>query len=407
MTLSMNDTEPADNKTNIDHSRTPLRVTFGVIAALALLGNGLVCAVILRSRTMLKNSYNLMILSLAFTDMFTGFILAITPAFVIGDENFPVPKNFAGEVFCHILSSHYFVFTFGKISVAIVMLLAIDRWYAITRPVKYKATFKRWKAIVYITSVSMFCCALNWQALIEKKLVMVDGVQSCVWITLIENKLTSQIITVVYVAFTFFIPLFISMITFFHLYRVMRKSRDRLARSNSTKSFNSLLRMCAITGLFLALCWIPNQFVYVLSKFSITQLDTPLHHATVVLAMFNSCVNPWIYGATNRNYRKKFTRILCFWRKVEVAPEETDITAKERGTRSSHDGRLSKTEQQPEGSRFVDYSSFVREGSQAKPENSQEESNRKISLTGIPREDEEITHIGHETVNNFLTQSKL
>ena len=187
-----------------------------------------------------------------------GVILAITPAFVIGDENFPVPENLAGDVFCHILSSQYFVFTFGKISVAIVMLLAIDRWYAITRPVKYKVTFQRRRVIKYITGVSMVCCALNWQALIEKKLVMENGTPSCVWITLIENKYLSKIFTVVYVAFTFFIPLFISMITFFHLHRVVRRSRDRLARSKNTKSFKSLLRMCAITGLFLALCWIPN-----------------------------------------------------------------------------------------------------------------------------------------------------
>lgn len=74
----MNDTNPADNKTSINHSRTTLRVTFGVIASLALLGNGLVCAVILRSRSMLKNSYNLMIVSLAFTDMCTGRVHVIT-----------------------------------------------------------------------------------------------------------------------------------------------------------------------------------------------------------------------------------------------------------------------------------------------------------------------------------------
>ena len=72
MAFPANETNPADNKTSTDYSRTTLRVTFGVIASLALLGNGLVCAVILRSRSMLKNSYNLMILSLAFTDMFTG-----------------------------------------------------------------------------------------------------------------------------------------------------------------------------------------------------------------------------------------------------------------------------------------------------------------------------------------------
>ena len=338
--------------------------------------------------------------------IFAGVILAITPAFVIGDENFPVPGNLGGDVFCHILSSQYFVFTFGKISVAIVMLLAIDRWYAITRPVRYKATFKRRKVITYITSVSMVCCALNWQALIEKKLVMKDGTPSCVWITLIENKFLSQIFAVVYVAFTFFIPLSISMITFFHLHRVMRKSRDRLASSNNTKSFKSALRMCAITGLFLALCWIPNQFVYVLSKFNITQLDTPLHHATVVLAMFNSCVNPWIYGATNRNYRKKFTRILCFWKKMEVAAEGTDITGKERASRRSHFGRFSKTDHQQEGARIVDYSVFVRESSQAKPENHREKNSTNISMTGIPHDDDE-TQIRDDAPSESMKQSKL
>ena len=332
--------------------------------------------------------------------------MAITPSFVIGDENFPVPENLAGDVFCHIISSQYFVFTFGKISVAIVMLLAIDRWYAITRPVKYKATFKRRRVIIYITTVSMVCCALNWQALIEKKLVMEDGTPSCVWITLIENKLSSQIFTVVYVAFTFFIPLFISMITFFHLHRVMRKSRDRLARSHNTKSFKSLLRMCAITGLFLALCWVPNQFVYLLSKFNITQLDTPLHHATVVLAMFNSCVNPWIYGATNRNYRKNFARILCFWKRVEVAPDETNIAGKDRGTRISRDGRFSKTERKVEWSSVVNHSAFVPESSQAKLENNQEESNGNIPMTRIAGEGDEIK-IHDDNANECVAQSKL
>ena len=330
--------------------------------------------------------------------------MAITPAFVIGDENFPIPENLAGEVFCHIVSSHYFVFTFGKISVAIVMLLAIDRWYAVTRPVKYKASFKRRKVLFYIASVSVVCCGLNWQALIEKKLVMKDDTPSCVWITLIESKLTSQIITVVYVAFTSFIPLFISLITYCHLFLVLRRSRDRPARSNRTNAFNSLLRMCAMKGLFLAVCWIPNQFVYLLSKFNITQLDTPLHHATVVLAMFNSCVNPWIYGAANRNYRRKFIKILCFLKKVHVAPEETDITARERGTRSSRDAvRFGKTEQQTEGSRSMDCSVHVHEASQAKPEYRQVESKRKV---GISKEDTE-KQLREETVNATFTNSSI
>lgn len=258
---------------------------------------------------------------------------------------------------------------------------------------------------MYITSVSMVCCALNWQALIGKKLITKKGKPFCIWVTLIENQFVSQIYTVAHVAFTFLIPLVISMITFFHLYRVIRRSHYRLARSSRPKSLNSLLRTCAITGLLLALCWVPNQFFYVLSKFNITQFDTPLHHATVVLAMLNSCVNPWIYGATNRNYRKRFKRILSFWKNVEVVPEGTDITAKEGGIRRRDDERFSKTEPYSEASRVVDCSAFIPEGSQGKPEVPQEESNRQITMTGISHDDED-THIRDETANDSVVHEQ-
>ena len=297
--------------------------------------------------------------------------MAITPAFIIGDENFPVPEQLAGDVFCHIISSQYFVFTFSKISVAIVMLLAIDRWYAITRPFKYKVTFKRWKVIVYITSVSMVCCALNWQALIGKKLITKEEQPFCIRVILIENQFVSQIYTVAHVTLTFLIPAVIAMFTFLHLNRVMRRSHHRHAKDSHPKSLNRVLRMCAITGLVLALCWIPNQLFYVLSKFNITQFDTPLHHATVVLAMLNSCVNPWIYAATNRNYRQRFKRVLCFRKNVGVVSEDTDITPKEGGRRDGK--KFSKTGLHTEALRGVECSTFIPEGSQGKPKVSQGE----------------------------------
>ena len=46
-------------------------------------------------------------------------------------------------------------------------------------------------------------------------------------------------------------------------------------------------------------------------------------------------------------------------------------------------------EHQPEGSKDVDYLAFALEGSQAKPEKHQEESNGNISMTGIPGDDGE------------------
>lgn len=52
-----------------------LRVSMGIIAVLSILSNGLLIAVFLRNRSLLRSSYNVLILSLAVTDMTTGMWL--------------------------------------------------------------------------------------------------------------------------------------------------------------------------------------------------------------------------------------------------------------------------------------------------------------------------------------------
>lgn len=49
-----------------------LRVLFGVIGVTAVLGNLLLVVVIVKSRSMLKTPYNVLVLSLAVTDLITG-----------------------------------------------------------------------------------------------------------------------------------------------------------------------------------------------------------------------------------------------------------------------------------------------------------------------------------------------
>jgi len=51
---------------------TILQVLFSIIAVMALCGNGLLCVVILQHRRFLRSSYNLLIFSLALTDLLTG-----------------------------------------------------------------------------------------------------------------------------------------------------------------------------------------------------------------------------------------------------------------------------------------------------------------------------------------------
>ena len=51
-----------------------LQALFGVIASLAIVNNGTLITVVLRNKSMLNSSYNVLILCLAATDLVTGKI---------------------------------------------------------------------------------------------------------------------------------------------------------------------------------------------------------------------------------------------------------------------------------------------------------------------------------------------
>ena len=54
-----------------------MKTSFGIIASLSFFGNLLLCLVIFMKRSMLKKPYNILIGSLAVTDMLTGTLCEI------------------------------------------------------------------------------------------------------------------------------------------------------------------------------------------------------------------------------------------------------------------------------------------------------------------------------------------
>ena len=132
---------------------------------------------------------------------------------------------------------------------------------------------------------------------------------NCVWITLTEGRLR-QAVAIIEFNGKFFIPLVVTSVAFINLGLRARQS-PALFKTNHGRAGIRLLRMCTVTAVVLAICWFPNQFYYLLFKFDITLMDTPAHHFTVIMCMGNSCLNPFIYCATNKSYRKTFIKLLC------------------------------------------------------------------------------------------------
>lgn len=307
-----------------------VRVAMGIIAVLSICSNGLLILLFLRNRVLLRSSYNVLILSLAVTDMTTGIGLILTPAYVIGVHNFPIPGGLAGELFCRIVVSYYLVFTLGIVSVYTITCLSLERWFAVAKPAKYRAGFKSYRIYVMVVTVWLVSFLFNAPHLFEMKLAPGNH---CVWVSLTEGDVRKGVALVEFLG-KFFIPLVVTSLSFLSLW-IKVKDSPALFQTNKGKAGVRLLRMCAIIAVVLAICWFPNQVYYLLFKFDITQMDTTAHQVTVVLCMGNSTLNPFIYCVTNQAYRKHFMKFLCPCRKSGYGLEETRSDDKEGHRMSS------------------------------------------------------------------------
>lgn len=204
--------------------------------------------------------------------------------------------------------------------------------------------FSKNKKYVYVGLVWVLSCLLNSPHALEMELSINNASQpECVWVTTITNQQTRYAVAVLEFLGKYFLPVLIACATFISLMMTVKKPNNLFLAHHGNAGVR-LLRMCTFTAFVLAICWFPNQFYYLLFKFNLTYLNVPWHHGTVVLCMFNSCVNPWVYCVTNKTYRRKFVSLLlkCFPKMSEGVDATTTgsaafktVTAKDATLRSS------------------------------------------------------------------------
>ena len=237
--------------------------------------------------------------------MFEGIFLGVTPNYLIALNSYRAPKGILGLIFCKIIGSQSIVFLLGKVSVFSVTSLALERWYSVVKPIKYKLKFKRRRVFIYL-AIIWFICLISHAAMPFGMTLNEDSLR-CIWIAI---DYPEKLIITMYTVVTFFIPTVVMWATYLHI-ALSLKSFPGRHNKRVIQTRLRLLRMCIIVALILTVCWFPNQLYYALSSFGLVKLETPFHHFTIVLAMFNSCTNPIIYCYTNQEYRKGFISLLC------------------------------------------------------------------------------------------------
>lgn len=221
-----------------------------------------------------------------------------TPTLVIDGDSFPVLTGFAGELFCRLVVSQYFVYALSKVSVFTVAAMSLERWYSILRPLQYRLKFNEKRIHAYI--VVIWILGFGSVGFIPFGRVIIPTSNKCIWTWVPFHR---ELLIILYVFFTFITPSAIACLTILHIYLVIKRSRLRKTGNGNARAKRKLLRMCSFVVFLLTFCWLPNQLYYALSAYSITKLETSFHYFTIVLAMSNSCLNPWVYCFANRQIK--------------------------------------------------------------------------------------------------------
>lgn len=273
-----------------------------------------------------------------------GLFLFITPRYVVSQKSFPLLYGKSGFAFCRVIWSTYVLFCFGKASIGTIMCLAIERWYSIVKPIKYKAAFGHRRLLGYIALIWITSATTESLGLFITKLE--NG--KCTWAAPPYSKKGHQIFLLVHILVTFYIPSTITWTSFAHLWHHLSRSQIH-AHNRDVRHKKLLVRMCALAAFFLTICWFPSETFWVLYKFDVVKLPEIWYWLFNLFAMFNSCLNPWLYCLANKQYRMEFQSVLFGWiRPTKIRPETLDespstskipSTKKEEGDLEMNDTR--------------------------------------------------------------------
>ncbi|NWU87346.1 NPFF2 protein, partial [Onychorhynchus coronatus] len=293
-------------------------ISYLLIFLLCMVGNGLVCFVVLQSKHM-RTVTNLFILNLAVSDLLVGIFCMPTTLL----DNIIAGWPF-GSLVCKM--SGMVQGTSVSASVFTLVAIAVDRFRCIVYPFKQKLTIPTAVtivAVIWILAVAIMCpSAVLLQVQEEKHFRVILGpgndtrpVYWCRedW----PDPAMRKIYTTVLFANIYLGPLSLIVIMYVRISIALSHTagagkRSQEQRHSTWKRKQKVIQMLIVVTLLFSLSWLPLWTLMLLSDYaSLSDLQLKLINIYIYpfahwLAFFNSSVNPIIYGFCNENFRRAF-----------------------------------------------------------------------------------------------------
>uniref|UniRef100_A0A8C2DF59 Neuropeptide FF receptor 2 n=1 Tax=Cyprinus carpio TaxID=7962 RepID=A0A8C2DF59_CYPCA len=289
-------------------------VSYLLIFIVCMVGNGVVCFIVLRSKNM-RTVTNLFILNLAISDLLVGIFCMPTTLV----DNIITGWPF-GSLVCKLSGMVQGISV--SASVFTLVAIAVDRFRCIVYPFKQKLTISTSTLIIiiiWVLAISIMCpSGVMLQVTKEHRvsILLSDGntTQPFYWCRENwPNQEMRKIYTTVLFANIYLAPLTLIVIMYARIGITLFKTSMPLPVSQLvSRKKKRVIKMLLVVALLFILSWLPLWALMMLSDYAslserqhriINIYFYPLAHW---LAFCNSSVNPIVYGFFNENFRKGF-----------------------------------------------------------------------------------------------------
>ncbi|KAM3185535.1 hypothetical protein ACTXT7_006141 [Hymenolepis weldensis] len=316
--------EPVDYLIKLQRYVVP--ILFGIVDVIGFTGNLLVIIVIAGYSTM-RNSTNILILSLALADV--SFIIFCVPftAMVYALEIWPLP-----DFFCKIYN--FSTFLSAYCSVYTLVLMSLDRFLAVVFPLRSRL----WRT----TKNTVITLIIMWIILIAANLPIPILSRTFYWIEFDQesgckrrmchiswmvqltyndvpiniNQENSKFFYTIFFVLGYAFPLALICLFYSVLLKELLCGRvSKMSKSvEAHKGKRKATKLVIIVISVFAACWLPIQVIFMYQSFysdSSTMTFRVFHIMGNVLAYANSCVNPLLYAFFSDTFRAGFTSLIC------------------------------------------------------------------------------------------------
>uniref|UniRef100_A0A3Q3WM91 Rhodopsin n=1 Tax=Mola mola TaxID=94237 RepID=A0A3Q3WM91_MOLML len=296
-----------------DHAHYTIGSVILAIGITGMVGNFLVIFAFCRSRS-LRTPANMFIINLAITDL----LMCVTQAPIFFTTSMHKRWIF-GEKGCELYA--FCGALFGICSMITLTVIAIDRYFVITRPLTSIGVLSRKRALLILTAAWAYSLGwslppfFGWSAYVPEGLLT-----SCTWDYMTFTP-SVRAYTMLLFIFVFFLPLFIIIYCYVLIFRAIRTTNQAVGKVNgsihshsssrdSVKNFHRLqnewkmAKIALIVILLYVISWSPYSSVALTAFAGYADMLTPyMNSVPAVIAKASAIHNPIIYAITHPKYR--------------------------------------------------------------------------------------------------------